>query len=174
MKYYRFIKLALFLVVGVLIGVYHTFMVENLKYTLPTIMIFYGVEAIAFAIYYSRKKCYLEYRLYWGHVEILLGLLVLTNVEDFSTICIVWAIWAILREAWETKVAVSNLTDLVPSIIELTAGLANVIFSILMIMNPNEHHATIHLYLLIVELGVASILPIVRYYVYHIDEYAVK
>ena len=170
MKYFRFIKLTVYLTIGVLLGVFHVFMVEHLKYTLSIIILLYGLEALSFAIYYHRKKCYLEHRFYWGLVEVLLGIVTLTSIEDFNTVCIVWAIWAILRESWEIKEAVSNFSNLIPSLIELVTGLVNIVFSVLLIIHPGEHHATIHLFLLIVELAIASILPIINHYVYHIDE----
>ena len=98
----------------------------------------------------------------------------MTCVEEFSTVCIVWAIWAILREANEIREAVSELSNLVPSIIELATGIVNIVFSILMIITPTPQHATIHLYLLIIELAVASGIPIINHYFYHVDEEQTK
>ena len=174
MKYFRFIKLAIYLTIGVILGIYHVFMIEHLRYALPTIMILYGVEALCFAIYYHRKKCYFEQRFYWGLVEILLAVVTMTCVKEFSTVCIVWAIWAILREANEIREAVSELSNLIPSIVELATGIINIVFSVLMIITPTPEHATIHLYLLIIELVVASGIPIINHYFYHVDEEQTK
>ena len=174
MKYFRFIKLAIYLTIGVILGIYHVFMIEHLRFALPTIMILYGVEALCFAIYYHRKKCYLEQRFYWGLVEILLAVVTMTCVKEFSTVCIVWAIWAILREANEIREAVSELSNLIPSIVELATGIINIVFSVLMIITPTPEHATIHLYLLIIELVVASGIPIINHYFYHVDEEQTK
>ena len=174
MKYFRFIKLAIYLTIGVLLGVYHTYMVEHLKYTLPTIMLLYGLEAVCFAVYYHRNKCYLEQRFYWGLVEMLLAFVIVFAVNDFVTVCIIWAIWAILREANEIREAVTELSNLIPSTIEIVAGLVNVVFSVLLIINPTVQHATVHLYLLIVELVLTSGLPIINHFIYHIDEEETK
>ena len=174
MKYFRFVKLGVFVAIGVVLGAFHTFMVENLRYSLTTIMILYGLEALSFSLYYHRKDFYKQHRFYWGLVEILLGVVVMSSVSDFTTICITWAIWAILREAEEIKEAVLDISNLITSIIEIITGTVNVVFSVLMIMNPTFEHATIHLYLLIVELVIASGIPIINHYFYHVDEEQTK
>ena len=174
MKYFRFIKLAIYLTLGILLGIFHVFIIENLSYALPSNMILYGLESLSFSLYYHRRDFYKEHRFYWGLVEILLGVVVLTSVTDFEVVCITWAIWAILREAEEIKEAVLELSNLIPSLIIIIAGIVNIVFSVLLIMYPGEHHATIHLYLLIVELAIASIIPIINHYFYHIDEEQTK
>ena len=169
MKVLRFTKLAIYLTIGVLLGVFHVFIIDNLSFTLPIIMILYGIEAVSMAVYYHRKDFHIQHRFYWGLVEILLGIVVLVAVVDFEVTCIVWAIWAILREAEEIREAVETKDSLITSIIVIAIGIINMVFSVLLIIHPGEHHATIHLYLLIVELAVASIVPIIDYYVYHVD-----
>ena len=169
MKYLRFTKLAIYLTIGVLLGVFHVFIIDNLSFTLPIIIVLYGIESISVSIYYHRKDFYIKHRFYWGIVEMLLGLIVLIYVVDFEVTCIVWAIWAILREAEEIREAVETIDCLITSIIVIVAGIVNIVFSVLLIIFPTEHHATEHLYLLIVELAVASIVPIIDFYFYKVD-----
>ena len=169
MKYFRIIKFINFIIIGVLLGVFHEFIINNLSFTLPIIIVLYGIEATVISIVYHKKDFYIKHRFYWGLVEILLGLVVLFYIIDFETTCIVWAIWALLREAGEFREAVDTLDSLITSIILIATGIVNVVFSILLVMHPGVEHATTHLYLLIVELVVNSGIPLIDYYVYGKD-----
>ena len=169
MKVLHFVKLGIYIAIGVLLAIFRDFIIENLSFTVPAIFILYGVEAIGFTIFYHPKDFHLQHRFYWGIVELLLGVVVLAAIIDFETVCIVWAIWSILREAEEIRDAVQTFDSVITSIISIVTGIINVVFSVLLIIHPGPHHAMTHLYLLIVELTVASSIPIIDYYLYKID-----
>ena len=79
-----------------------------------------------------------------------------------STICIIWAVWAILREADEIAEYYELFKERIPCLLGFAESVVAIVFSITLIIEPGEHHAMIHMYLLIVELLSAVIFPQLR------------
>lgn len=77
-----------------------------------------------------------------------------------------WAIWTILRESEELKECYSLFKERTPFLLNLAESIVTIVFSILMIADSSawENHATVHLYLLIVELITAVIFPEFRWF----------
>ena len=125
-------------------------------------MITYGIFEFVYVLFKKREYFYKENSFYWGLIEILLGLIVLLFVSDYTTICVTWAIWSILREALEVEEIISGLIEKIPvvlSVISMIESIAVIILSTLLIVNPGEHHATIHSYLLSIELILTATIP---------------
>ena len=158
-KYYS-IKLAIYAVLAVLVFIFREPLVENLKYFIGGLMLLYGLEEILFEILYSRNHILHQGKLYLGFIELLLGVVMLSVSMSYESVCIIWATWSILREAYEIKEIFSEIKCLVPKIISGTESLVVIVFSVLLIMEPGEHHAMIHLYLLLAELIISPLTPL--------------
>lgn len=158
-KYYS-IKLIVYAILAILIFVFRKEMVENLKYFIGGLMLLYGLEEILFEIIYSRKHILHQSKLYLGFIELLLGAVVLSVPMAYASVCIIWATWSILRESYEIKEVFCELKRLVPKILSATESIVIIVFSILLIIEPGEHHAMIHLFLLLVELIVSPLTPL--------------
>ena len=77
--------------------------------------------------------------------------LILANIS-FESVCIIWATWSILRECIEIKESVIEIKNLPISIISGIESIVIIVFSVILIVNPTEHHALIHTFLLAAEL----------------------
>lgn len=176
MKIYGAIRTAIYWVLAALVIVFISTLaeIEVLRYFIGGLMIFYGVEEIIFAVFKS-KKHYSIHSLYWNIIEIVIGLTLIVFVETgdievtYAVVCVSWAIWSILRETHELIEATEELKHSKPiickvvAIVGLLESLTVIALSLTMIIEPGEHHAKIHLYLLAVELFTKVLFPIINY-----------
>ncbi|MDE7394865.1 MAG: hypothetical protein K2M95_01935 [Clostridiales bacterium] len=175
MKVYGMIRTGLFgALTAVVLALVPTLAeIEVLRYFIGSVIIFYGVEEIVFtAIKY--KKHYAIHSLFWNVVEIVIGLTLIVFVETgetnvtYAVVCVVWAMWSILRETRELAEVTEELKEsrLLPcrivAIVNLIESLTVIAFSLTMLIEPGEHHAKIHLYLLAVELFTKVLFPIIK------------
>lgn len=149
---YILIKLVLFLTLAVLVFIFRDKHVENLKPFIGSLMILYGLDGIAFEIVSHGKNFYLTSKPYLGVVEIALGIVLIATPIQFEYICVVWATWSIIRESYEIKEIFVDMKMIFPRILSGIESIAAIVFSILLILEPGEHHALIHMCLLSVEL----------------------
>ena len=148
--------------------------IEVLRYAIGGLMIFYGIEEIVLTAI-KHEKHYSIHSLYWNLIEILIGLVLIVFVETedeevtYAVVCVCWAIWSILREARELVEVTEELKEHKPilskiaSIVNMLESLTVIALSLTMLIEPGEHHAKIHLYLLAVELFTKVLFPIVHY-----------
>ena len=162
-KYYS-IKLAIYAVLAVLVFIFREQLVANLKYFIGGLMVLYGLEEILFEVLYSRHHILHQGKIYLGFIELLLGIVILVvsmpDELEIMYVCIIWATWSILREAYEIKEIFSEIKCLLPKIISGTESAVILVFSILLIVEPGAHHAMIHLYLLLAELIISPLTPL--------------
>ena len=157
---YNLIKLGVYVVLAVLIFIFREQLVEHLKYFIGGLMILYAVEEILFIIIHHVHHILHEDKVYLGFIELLLGIVLMCVNLSYESVCIIWATWSILRESYEIKEIACELKHIVPKIISGVESLVIIIFSILLIIEPGEHHAMIHLYLLLAELVIAPLTPL--------------
>lgn len=157
---YNLIKLGLYVVLAVLIFIFREQLVEHLKFFIGGLMILYAVEEILFIIIHHIHHILHEDKVYLGFIELILGIVLMCVNVSYESVCIIWATWSILRESYEIKEIACELKHIVPKIISGVESLVIIIFSILLIIEPGEHHAMIHLYLLLAELVIAPLTPL--------------
>ena len=157
---YNLIKLGVYVVLAVLIFIFREQLVEHLKYFIGGLMILYAVEEILFIIIHHVHHILHEDKVYLGFIELLLGIVLMCVNLSYESVCIIWATWSILRESYEIKEIACELKHIVPKIVSGVESLVIIIFSILLIIEPGEHHAMIHLYLLLAELVIAPLTPL--------------
>lgn len=157
---YNLIKLGVYLVLAILIFIFKEQLVEHLKFFIGGLMFLYAVEEILFIIIHHIHHILHEDRVYLGFIELILGIVLMCVNVSYESVCIIWATWSILRESYEIKEIACELKHIVPKIISGVESLVIIIFSILLIIEPGEHHAMIHLYLLLAELVIAPLTPL--------------
>ena len=155
--------------------------IEVLRYAIGGLMIFYGVEEILHTAV-KHEKHYSIHSLYWNIIEILIGLVLIAFVETgeeevtYAVVCVCWAIWSILRETRELVEVTEELKGQKPmackvvAIVNMIESLTVIALSLTMLIEPGEHHAKIHLYLLAVELFTKVLFPIVNFIAEHLHE----
>ena len=159
---YHLFKLIVCVVCAILVLVFREQLVhlDHLKYFIGALMVAYGLDEIAFEAYCHKLHFIHEHKTYLGLVELVLGATMLFLTLDYEAVCIIWATWSIIRESYEIKEIFADLNFLVPKILSGVESIAVIVFSILLIIEPAEHHAMIHLYLLLVELILTPFVPL--------------
>lgn len=149
-----------FTVLAVLIGVYAHQLLDVLHYLVGSVMVLFGCEGIFFAFVKSKHKFFTDYQLYLGHVDVLLGLVVLTAVRQFDYICVIWATWTIVRESFDIYEISHKVLHKFPAVFSMVLSTVEIIYSVMMIISATEHHALTHIYLLIPELMINALSPV--------------
>lgn len=163
---YLIVKLAIFVVLAVLVFVFREQLIEHLKYFIGGLMLLYGVEEVLFEVIFHGKNFWKCEKTYLGLVELILGTTLFFfplegNAEEIIKMtCVIWAAWSIIREAFEIRELIVEIKSVVLTIISGIESVAVIVLSVMLILEPGEHHAMIHLYLLLVELVVAPLTPL--------------
>ena len=179
MKVYGAIRTAMYWILAAFVIAFVSTIAEIgvLRYFIGGLMIFYGIEEIIYTVF-KNKKHYSIRSLYWNIVEIVIGIALVAFVAtgDVEVVCVSWAIWSILRETNELVEATEKLKDnklLLNKIVAVANFLESftiIALSLTMLIEPNEHHAKIHLYLLAVELFTKVLFPLVNYIAERLEE----
>ena len=159
-KKYFYYKLAIYFILSVCTFVFRHDLVENLKYFIGTLMIIYRLEEFLFEIIYKGKDFWKAEKLFLGFVEFIFGVFLVFAEIDIETTCIIWASWAIVRESFEIRELVVEVKSLTLTIISGIESVAVIVLSFMLILEAGEHHAMIHLYLLLVELILTPLVPL--------------
>ena len=177
MKIYGVIRTVIYCILAALVIAFAPTLaeIEVLRYFIGGLMIFYGVEEIIYTAI-KNKKHYSFNSLYWNIIEIVIGITLIAFVEageiaaeTYAVVCVCWAIWSILRETRELVEATEELKEnkLIPckivAVVNLLESLTVIALSLTMLIEPGEHHAKIHLYLLAVELFTKVLFPLINY-----------
>ena len=163
MKAFRISKLVCFLIGAVLVFIFSLFFVENLRWFIGGLIVLYGVLGILALALEKKKPIYEEHEFLFSAIEILIGLTLIVFIKEYSTICVVWAVWSILRESLELEEIVAGELHPVLAVISGIESIAVIVLSITLMMEPGENHAMIHTYFLCVELILNSAIPILNH-----------
>ena len=183
MKVYGAIRTAMYWILTALVIAFVSTLaqIEVLRYFIGGLMIFYGIEEIIYTVF-KNKKHYSIRSLYWNIVEIVIGITLVVFVETgnvevtYAVVCVCWAIWSILREAHELVEATEKLKDnklllcRIVAIVNFLESFTVIALSLTMLIEPSEHHAKIHLYLLVAELFTKVLFPLVNYIALRLEE----
>ncbi len=163
---YLIVKLAIFVVLAVLVFIFREQLVEHLKYFIGGLILLYGVEEILFEVIFHGKNFWKCEKTYLGLVELILGItlfffpLEATAEEVVKMTCVIWAAWSIIREAFEIRELIVEIKSVVLTIISGIESVAAIVLSVMLLLEPGEHHAMIHLYLLLAELVLTPLVPL--------------
>ena len=157
---YNLIKLGVYLALAVLVFIFRETLVENLKYFIGGLMILYAVEEILFIVLHHIHHIFHEDKVYLGFIELVLGVVLMFVNISVEGVCIMWATWSILRESYEIKEIACELKNIAPKILSGVESVVIIVFSILLLIEPGEHHAMIHLYLLLAEFILTPLVPL--------------
>lgn len=166
MKAFRISKLASFIVGAILILIFREFFVEYLRWFIGGLIVLYGLLGMLGIALEKVKPIYDGEGFLFNAVEILIGLTVLIFVKEYSTVCIIWAVWSILRESVELKEIVDGELHMSLAIVSGLESIAIIVLSVMLITEPGHHHALIHTYLLCVELILTASIPMLNHYVF--------
>ena len=162
MKIYKIIKFIFYMLLGLLVLIFNESLTDYIPLFVGSIMILYGVEDTILKLFLKEFREDIT-KSVDNLLIIMLGVILffLNEEEHFVSVCIIWATWSILREEWEIKEkAIEKSNSLVISIVNIIESIVVIVFSIMLIFNPTEHHAHVHIYLLGIELMLEVIFPL--------------
>ena len=163
MKTFRLSRLIGFVIAAILLLIFNEFFLHNLRWFIGGLIVLYGSLGIL-ALALEKVKPIVE-----GHgflfyaVEILLGLTTLCFIEEFATVCVIWAVWSILRESVELQEIVEGELHPILAVVSGLESVAVIVLSVMLMIEPGEHHAMIHSYLLVVELILSGLIPVLNH-----------
>lgn len=136
---------------------------ESLKYFIGALITMYGLEKVLVLVF-TDKDFTQHNDFYRGCIELLLGICTLLFFTTYESICVIWAVWAIFREVEEIKKIICDEKVKVVKCLSFVESIIAIVFSILLIIEVEEHHALTHVYLLSVELFTAVVFPQISLY----------
>ena len=163
---YLFVKLGVFVALAVCVFIFREQLIANLKYFIGGLMLLYGIEEVLFEVIFRGKFFWKGEKTYLGLVELVLGTTLFffpleANPEEVMKMtCVIWAAWSILREAFEIKELFLEIKSVALTIISGIESIAVIVLSVMLILEPGEHHAMLHLYLLLFELVLTPLVPL--------------
>lgn len=163
MKTFRLSRLICFSICAVLLLVFNEFFLHNLRWFIGGLIVLYGSLGILALLLAKVKPIYEGQGFLFFSVEILLGLVTLCFIKDYATVCVIWAVWSIIRESVELEEIFARELHPVLAVISGLESVAVVVLSVMLMMEPGEHHAMIHSYLLVVELVLAALIPVINH-----------
>lgn len=163
MKTFRLSRLICFIVCAVLLLVFNEFFLHNLRWFIGGLIVLYGSLDILALLIAKVKPIYEGQGFLFFAVEILLGLVTLCFIKDYATVCVIWAVWSIIRESVELEEIVARELHPVLALVSGLESVAFVVISVMLLMEPGEQHAMIHSYLLVVELVLAALIPVINH-----------
>lgn len=167
---YQLIKLGAFTALAVLVFVFRNQQVEHLKPFIGSLMLLYGIEGLFYEIFFHHLHFIHEPKSYLGLIEIIFGIVLITSPLQFEYVCIIWATWSIVRESYELKELVSDYKTLLPKILSGVESITVIVFSVLLILEPGEHHAIIHMCLLTAELILNPLVVVIDEWLIYLKE----
>lgn len=161
MKTFKIVKAAIFLSLALSIIFLKETYVEYLRYFIGGLIIMYSIDG--FVHYAFDRKNGNEHELCESFVELVLGVSTIAFIEHFEIVCVIWAVWSIMREANELQECIELFKERIPFVLSFIESVVVIVFSIMLIVEPGEHHAITHMYLLIVELTTTILFPQFRF-----------
>lgn len=149
---YFIIKTVLYTILAVLVLVFRKKLVSHLPAFIGALMVLYGVEGILLDLLFHRHHFFNEGKTYLGFIELLFGIIVLCAKLEFIHVCIIWGTWTIVRESYEIREVIVEIKSITPKLISGIESAVVIILSATLLLEPGDHHALIHTYLLAVEL----------------------
>ena len=123
-------------------------------------MCLFGIDSILIPVAKQPTKFYQNYQFFLGHVELLLGIVVIAAIPYFDYVCVIWATWTIVRESFDLYEVAHKVWHRFPAVLSLILSVIEIVFSVLLLIYATEHHALTHIYLLIPEFIINALSPI--------------
>lgn len=155
LKPIQIIKAVVFCAAGALVLVFHDAIMENdgalVGIIVGSTVILYGLVT-TIRSFIEKRFFGDDYLLFGALSQFMIAAALFAVANSIESVCIVWAVWSILRECREMSKAIFSLTHRRPGVINILESVVIIVFSFFMIIEPGEHHASLHVYLLGVEL----------------------
>ena len=162
MKTYKIIKTIIYLIAGILVLIFNEPIMEYLAFVVGAAVLAYGLDGIIKGI--IKKELFGENSLLFALVNILIGIALFLVHDTLISICIIWAVWSILREGVELTECLHKIMHKKVGFINMIESIVVIVFSFTMILNPSHHHAHTHVIILGIELMLEVLFPHIEFF----------
>ena len=160
MKKWQILKAVLYLALAICIFVLNDTVMPYVGILVGAVVCLYAAEE--FAVCAAKKVLFSDaYHLFDGIAQLLIGIILFIVSDDIIKVCLVWGVWSILRESKEMAEAIKKLPTRKSEIINVIESVTIIALSFLMILEPNDDHAYLHMILL----GVELVIVVLFYYI---------
>ena len=159
MKPFGIIKSILYFLGGVLVLVLNGLIMERayVGVVVGLVVLSYAVDSLIFGI--ISKNLLTRVFIYTMITHVLLAVVLFIVVNNLTTVCLVWAVWTILREGNEIAESIHRIMKGKAGFINITESVVVIVFAFMMILEPTEHHAHVHIIILGIELLLEAVFP---------------
>ena len=169
MKKWQTLKAILYLALGSFIFIFNNAVMPYVGFLVGGIVFLYAVEELI--VLPARKELFKSpYHLFDGIAQFLIGIILFLVSDDVIKVCLVWGVWSIIRESKEMAEAIDKLSKRKLSVINIIESVAVIALSFLMIIEPNESHAHLHVLLLGAELVIVVLFYFLETWLYKKDK----
>ena len=169
------VKFFLFIIWGILVFIFkdkiaaHSETDPQLAFLVASLMFAYSAFDIVDMI--EKKKTFAAHTAFFNCIiQIVFGIIILADTRirnEYSTICIIWAVWSICREGQELAEDLERFKEHIPAYLNVIESIIVLVLSFMLIASPHPEHAKLHLILLGFELILGVLFP-------HIDYFFIK
>lgn len=160
MKIIQITKNIIYLVLGTLILIFNQFCFANIALVVSTIMLLNAIEDIA--TWSIRGLAKEGTRFFDALILLILALVLILVRKNLEKSLIIFGVWMILKEGKELTECATELRKHKYVIVDALESIFIIVMSILLIIQPNEHHAHIHVFIL----GIELLIEVLFYYIY--------
>jgi len=160
MKPLQIIKTVLYVLGGIAVLILNNVIMESefVGILVGIVIALYAADVIILSV--AEKTMLGENGLFIALSHLLLAVVMFVVSNDIVKVCLVWAVWSILREGKELSECAHRLYHKKPALISAIESVVIIIFSFTMILEPGEHHAHVHVIILGIELILEVFFPI--------------
>ncbi len=150
MKTFNLFKSILYCVFGIFVLIFNKLCLEHIPLVISIVMMLNAIDDI---IAWSKRGIIKEgSKFFSALVLIILAIILIINHNEFERCLIIFAVWMILKEGTEITNCIQRIVKQKPALLDLLESIFIIVMSVLLITNPNEHHAYIHVFILGLEL----------------------
>lgn len=154
----RINKIAIYVPIAIIIIIFRERLLDHLNIIVGIPLLVFSLESLLYELYVKNYKNELN-RIGEDLLSIILSSLIIFAFDDnLEIICIIWGIIAILSAVKELSKSIYEITALNKHIyfLVILQTLLQIFFAVLLIIEPEEEHASMHLVLLGVEILLES------------------
>lgn len=151
MKFVNKSKAILYLCAALFIFIFHNALMPYIGYVVGGVVAVYAIEELLYIVIEKTAKEKREY-LFDIIAQFLISAVLFCSSEDIERVCVIWGVWAILRESKEMTEAIGSLKISRFGWLNITESVVIIVLSFIMIIEPSVQHARLHAILLGVEL----------------------
>lgn len=151
MKKWEISKAILYFIAAVLIFIFNKSITPYAGILVGAVVCVYAFEELIISAI-NKKLFYDTFHLFDGIAQILIGTILFLVSSDIVKVCLTWGVWSILRESKELAVAVKDIITKRFGFLSIVESVVVIVLSFIMILEPTEGHANLHVILLGIEL----------------------